>query len=840
MGRLYLEQRSPNPTTKAIIAGNYTTTQNLVAQEMEILPMAKLTIANYTSLKVTNLVVAPTAQLLLEDNAQLLNRSPNVIITVKRTTRKVGSQDYTYFSSPVTGQKINEITDYTTLNYLLYNNTALTPTAYAPPRTDKFYYYDSAATVPTGYGAYYISGNWLNVPDPTNATMAPCRGYIVRGPQSFPNSPKQAWDPQFTGIANTGPMSISVPAASYQPCSTGLNALTVQNFIGNPYPSMLDADSFLSHPNNVASLRGGIYFWTHNTDISVSTPGIYQVNYTADDYVFYNLTGGIGTGRAFGFPFYAPNNSDRPTGKIGVCQGFFTESLGGSALFTDDMRDDSLNSTPDNQQFYKGGNSTALVTPLVKNRFWVSIEPASGVVVGKYKEALIGYMPTTNVPSMPNTGAYTIPGSENTFDKMYDLEEQSVNPLLKIYSLMSATATCPKLVIQGRKLNTPFNTSDVVTLGFTCPVGDYNIKAELWEGLFGLLPFYLRETLPSGVTTLYDIRTTPYFFHSLGDTDNVTRFAIVFAAPPVVPVNPAICGTTLQTMSSPVKTTLTAGATQYNWIVKNTITNEIATFSTTPEYFYFYNITGVSNTFYDYGVTYTVSVAPIVAGAGLFSNPCSVTTPRLVVINFQSTVCGGTFGVKKPKIEVNILGAPAFTNYRWVITRTSDGVSRTIFTINPNFYLSGTAADNSANLIAGSTGNLVGGFVLPNTEYCITVQKVFNFTTSSFGVASNVCCYRTWSQVFTKFDDAVHPDIDFDATVAPNPFSDNFTVNIQSPSLEDITIKVYDMIGKLVDEQTLETINVSEYQLGKGYSSGVYNIIVSQGENTKTLRVVKR
>ncbi|RAR69279.1 hypothetical protein CLV55_101565, partial [Flavobacterium aciduliphilum] len=31
-----------------------------------------------------------------------------------------------------------------------------------------------------------------------------------------------------------------------------------------------------------------------------------------------------------------------------------------------------------------------------------------------------------------------------------------------------------------------------------------------------------------------------------------------------------------------------------------------------------------------------------------------------------------------------------------------------------------------------------------------------------------------------------------------------------------------------------------ELQLGERYPSGVYNVIVTQGENTKTLRVIKR
>jgi alpha-tubulin suppressor-like RCC1 family protein len=83
-------------------------------------------------------------------------------------------------------------------------------------------------------------------------------------------------------------------------------------------------------------------------------------------------------------------------------------------------------------------------------------------------------------------------------------------------------------------------------------------------------------------------------------------------------------------------------------------------------------------------------------------------------------------------------------------------------------------------------------------------------------------------------------DSQTELTAYPNPFSNNFTINIQSPSSDDINIKVYDMIGKLVDEQTIESINASDYQLGKGYATGVYNVIINQGENRKVLRVVKR
>ena len=48
------------------------------------------------------------------------------------------------------------------------------------------------------------------------------------------------------------------------------------------------------------------------------------------------------------------------------------------------------------------------------------------------------------------------------------------------------------------------------------------------------------------------------------------------------------------------------------------------------------------------------------------------------------------------------------------------------------------------------------------------------------------------------------------------------------------------MTGKLVDQREVTPTEVSELQVGDRYPSGVYNVIVTQGENTKTLRVIKR
>jgi hypothetical protein len=516
---------SPTLQTKAVFASNFTTTQDISALEMEILPEVKVTVTDNTILKVVNtLKVAPTAQLILEETAQLLNRSPNVVITVKRKTRPVDKFDYTYFCSPVTGQVLNQITDYSVgnINNFYTNVDGL----YEPTLSDKYFYFDAFAT-PDAYLANVInSGRWLNALETSSMELG--KGYIVRGPQSFAQNNKQVWWTQFTGEAHTGTYTIPISGQAYTPCvSTKSNP----NFIGNPYPSMLDADTFLSNPTNAANLAGSIAMWTHNSppvNLSGET-NPFNYDYTADDYVLYNLVGGIGTGRVNGNPIYAPNNSNRPTGKIGVCQGFFVNGEGATIVFNDDMRDDSQNANTDNQQFYRDSNNTSIITPIAKNRFWVSLEGAAGAGA-PYKEVLIGYMPQVSVTAMPNTAAYTIPGSENTFDKMYDAELNTISTDFNFYTILDQNNTCPKLSIQGRKLDANFNTNDVIPLGFTCPAGDYNIKLELVEGLFSNQGILLRESVSNdGLApyVYYDINT-PHTFTTTSQTDNTTRFAIVF------------------------------------------------------------------------------------------------------------------------------------------------------------------------------------------------------------------------------------------------------------------------------------------------------------------------
>jgi hypothetical protein len=82
--------------------------------------------------------------------------------------------------------------------------------------------------------------------------------------------------------------------------------------------------------------------------------------------------------------------------------------------------------------------------------------------------------------------------------------------------------------------------------------------------------------------------------------------------------------------------------------------------------------------------------------------------------------------------------------------------------------------------------------------------------------------------------------VDFKAIAHPNPFSSNFAINLQTISKEPIQLAVYDMTGRLIETMALEADLLSSKTLGEVYPTGVYSIIVSQGEKNTIIRVVKK
>ncbi|MFM9824956.1 T9SS type A sorting domain-containing protein [Flavobacterium sp.] len=72
---------------------------------------------------------------------------------------------------------------------------------------------------------------------------------------------------------------------------------------------------------------------------------------------------------------------------------------------------------------------------------------------------------------------------------------------------------------------------------------------------------------------------------------------------------------------------------------------------------------------------------------------------------------------------------------------------------------------------------------------------------------------------------------EFSVVAYPNPSSSEFTIETSAKGA--INVNVYDMQGRLVEKTT-------STQVGSRLAKGVYNVIVSQGANTKSVRVIKK
>jgi hypothetical protein len=73
----------------------------------------------------------------------------------------------------------------------------------------------------------------------------------------------------------------------------------------------------------------------------------------------------------------------------------------------------------------------------------------------------------------------------------------------------------------------------------------------------------------------------------------------------------------------------------------------------------------------------------------------------------------------------------------------------------------------------------------------------------------------------------------FSAVSYPNPATDGFRV--KSSNGKSFGVQVYDMLGRSIEQRQM----TSDDQIGSNYAKGIYNVIVNQGANVKTLRVIK-
>lgn len=455
----------PSSNIRVVFNGNYTSLGNLDACSVEVLSGNVVFNSGHT-LTVQNDVKVTGGSLTFQNNASLVQvntNNNNAVpftntgnITYKRTSTPIKIYDYIYWSSPVSGQ--------TLLGF--------------SPDSPLFFYFDPAV------------GNWAYAN--TTAPMIAGKGYLIRTPEVAPFNEltPNNFAGSFVGVPHTGNITIPVVGGANQ-----------FNLFGNPYPSALSANAFLSDVDNVPLIDATIYLWTHNTPIS-------NGNYTTADYAIYNYAGGVGTGTSAVNPGL---NNSIPNGKIASGQGFFVKGLSSGTLsFKNSMR-----LAGNNDQFFRMSQppvSAASLDDLERHRFWLDIYNENGA----YKQMLIAY-----IQNATNTG----------MDRGFDGEMVDVGNAVNIYALQEEK----KLSIQGRAL--PFNETDIIPIGYkSSEATSYQIKLSQFDGLFDYQKVYIEDLT---LNVVHDLTVSDYTFATeAGTFDN--RFNIIFTSSTLGVDNPVL------------------------------------------------------------------------------------------------------------------------------------------------------------------------------------------------------------------------------------------------------------------------------------------------------------
>lgn len=463
----------PSITKVATINGNYNTTTNgsfdccsLIVNNGFTATIGPNTFINVEN----NVTMVGTGNLIVEDNGSLVQVSDAGVNTGSVTVNRIHTVkkfDYVYLASPVFDFPLNSVS----------------------PTTSTAHLWKWLPTV----GGFF--GNWVN----TTENMITGKGYIVRGPSGFSNTVAADHTVQYRNVPNNGVVAVDVERGGYTgPDYPNPNPLITDpvtryddnwNLVGNPYPSAIDAKAFMTYNSNI---EGVVRIWAHGNlpSAAVTNPfyGSFTYNYTASDFILYNLTG--------------PSIQNGYNGYIPSGQGFFVAMLDGPAdstqkvYFNNAMR----SKTFDNTQFFRMSNNSYSINETEKSRIWIDLVSANE----KVSRTMIGY----------------VDGATAEKDRLYDALLKSSGDQ-DFYSLINGEA----ISIQGRPI--PFDETDQVRLGLKVNTNaTYKIAIASLDGLFedNNYPVYLED---KWTNTVHNLKESPYSFTAIaGRIDD--RFVLRF------------------------------------------------------------------------------------------------------------------------------------------------------------------------------------------------------------------------------------------------------------------------------------------------------------------------
>ncbi|WP_179316613.1 beta strand repeat-containing protein [Winogradskyella undariae] len=410
-------------------------------------------------------------------------------ITVEKQTANLNTpQEYTYWSSPVAGETVAAgLSEANFTGVYWYSGQNFLD---ATKETD-----NDNGTV-TGQDDIDDNGDdWQYAP--SGSIMLPGVGYAATHASAGFTTGQQLY--AFNGAFNNGVYNVPIYRNDSETNDNNWN------LIGNPYPSAIDADKFLTANTNIdtnagtGTINGAIFFWSQNTAASGTTNGNETLNYAQTDYAIIN-----GAGETAGGDLIAPTRFI-PSG-----QAFFiamdndatattvsTDIKTANVVFNNSMR-----TTGNNDQFFRTQNTN---TP---NKLWIDLTTDTGI----FNQLLVAY----------------VPGATDGDDGMYYDAQKNLATSVQtiIYSLIDNN-TDKKFAIQAKNTSS-LTLDEVVPLGFNTSITTptiYTLSIHKLQGAFLTdNTVYLKD---KKLDIYHNLSNSDYNFTSEAGNFN-NRFEIVF------------------------------------------------------------------------------------------------------------------------------------------------------------------------------------------------------------------------------------------------------------------------------------------------------------------------
>ncbi len=404
------------------------------------------------------LTINSNGSLVLGDEESLVTIDPvanitGVITKNEKSVPLLNIHDNTYWSSPVENETIERV----------FVDKGVDPS--------RIFYLNPADINQTWAGTDYK--HWFVA----SGGMEKGRGYAVEGYSTGEQLIS------FAGKPNNGSISFTVHYTGTP--DTGSNDNNNMNLAGNPYPSTISIDPFLTDEQN-NNLEKTIYLWTHNTPISGEDSG----DFVNADYAKYVVgSGGVAAG----------SGGAKPNGYLASSQGFMVRTIAtGNGQINFENDDRVVDSIP---VFFKQGIDKKKSAKNERDRIWLNMTTDKN----GFKQILIGFFENAT----------------DEIDIFFDGKQLKSNNPINFYS----TIKNEKFAIQGLS---KFTSDKMVALGFDTKGAPRTISINIdqIEGQLKDADVYLVDN-KLGIT--HNLKEGPYSFEQKEAGNFPDRFTLQFA-----------------------------------------------------------------------------------------------------------------------------------------------------------------------------------------------------------------------------------------------------------------------------------------------------------------------